>query len=116
MINLLFILPLLSIPAIVRGDNENLTNTKCEDGWLDETSVGLGCLLLERRTLTFDEANNFCKDSDSRLIELEIQTQLNQVSNLLKNASDDISYYARYHPWWGGAVQVGPEQDRNWNG
>ena len=53
MINLLFILPLLSIPAIVRGDNENLTNTKCEDGWLDETSVGLGCLLLEKITLTF---------------------------------------------------------------
>ena len=39
---------------------------------------------------------------------------MNQVSNLLKNASDDISYYARYHRWWGGAVQVGPEQDGNW--
>ena len=46
-----------------------------------------------------------------RLIELETELQLKQISNLLKNVSYE---YARYDRWWGGAVQVGPEQDGNW--
>ena len=66
MISLLcmFVLTLLSMSAIVCG--ENLTDTKCEDSWSDESSVGLGCLLIEkRRRLDFDDARTFCKNQDS---------------------------------------------------
>ena len=67
-INLLFMFvpTLLSIFAIVRG--ENLTDTKCEDGWFDESSVGLGCLLFDKtRILYFDDAKTFCKNQDSSM-------------------------------------------------
>ena len=108
----MFIRMVLFIPAIVAVRGERVTNTQCEDGWFDESSVGLGCLLFDKtRILYFDDAKAFCKNQDSRLNELETELQLKQISNLLKN----VSYsYARYDRWWGGAVQVGPEQDGNW--
>ena len=70
MISLLcmFVLTLLSMSAIVCG--ENLTDTKCEDGWFDESSVGLGCLFIEKRIrLDFDDAKTFCKNHDYRTLD-----------------------------------------------
>ena len=101
----------LLLQAIVAVRGENSTNTKCEDGWSDETSVGLGCILADKRAVfNFAQANEYCKAQDSRLIELVTELQMKHVSNLLKN----VSRSKPTDQWWGGAVQVGPEQDRNW--
>ena len=110
MVNFIFIQMALLLQAIVAVRGENSTNTKCEDGWSDETLVGLGCILADKRAVfNFAQANEYCKAQDSRLIELETELQMKHVSNLLKNVSGD-----NLNQWWGGAIQVGPEQDRNW--
>ena len=109
MVNLMFIPMALFIPAIVAVEGENLTNTQCEDGWSDETSVGLGCLLFEMKTREFNDSKMFCKNQESALIELVTELQLKHLSNLLKNVSGDATYWR----WRVGAVTV-KEQVWRW--
>ena len=84
------------------------TNT-CGVGWLDESEVGLGCILLEKTGQTFGEANDYCKNQNSILVEIGTKDQLHKLSNLLKKASGTFRYF-----WWGGAIQLRPEKDKNW--
>ena len=98
MVNFIFIQMALLLQAIVAVRGENPTNTKCEDGWSDETSVGLGCILADKRAVfNFAQANDFCKAQDSRLIELVTELQMKHVSNLLKN----VSRSKNTDQWWG---------------
>ena len=51
-----------------RGDNEAVA--VCDDGWLDASLQGLGCLLFRNTNMTWWEANKYCQDHQSHLIEV----------------------------------------------
>ena len=92
--------------SMVNGEN-------CENGWYDATSVDLGCLLLHETSFDYSAAEKFCKGQNAILIELERRYQFNLVSDLLKNVSD-AWYKLAWSVWWGGAIQIGKEQNQNW--
>ena len=101
----------LTIIASANAIQFHPINGKCEDGWIEEYFSGLGCLWFYKGSLTFDHAKHFCEKKESRLIELETKDQLDRVSVVLKNVS---GAFAPTWIWWGGAIQVGPDEDRNW--
>ena len=94
--------------SVAIASEDNLDNGQCEDGWFDEHSLGLGCIFIYPGSFTVDQAKDFCKVKNSSLIELDTKNQLDRVSVLLKNG------FSPPNKWWGGAAQVGPEEDRNW--
>ena len=116
MITVLTIPTLLISIVFARGVKSN--SGECEDDWFDENAVGLGCLLIypadspNQESLIFEDAQKFCKNKNSRLVELETILQLKRVSQLLKNATGAFTSFN----WWGGAMQTGKEEDRNWRG
>ena len=63
---------LISIPSAARGVKS--VGVECEDDWIDETSAGLGCLLIyapespNQESLFFEDAQKYCKNKDSRLM------------------------------------------------
>ena len=78
---------LISIPSAA-SEVKSVGAESCEDDWIDETSAGLGCLLIyapespNQESLFFEDAQKYCKEKASRLIELETKLQLKRVSNL----------------------------------
>ena len=109
-----FTIPSLIISiASARGGS---TSRECENDWFDENAVGLGCLLIypadspNQESLFFEDAQKYCKDKASRLIELETKLQLKRISNLLKNVTGTFTSFN----WWGGALRIGNEEGRNW--
>ena len=98
--------------SVAIASEDNLVNGQCEDNWIEEYSIGLGCLFIYRGSSTFDEAREFCEKRNSSLIELDSKNQLDRVSVLLKTESGDHDHTKI--KWWGGAIQLGPEEDRNW--
>ena len=102
------LLPTLLISTTFAIGESSIPGGKCEKGWFDEYSVGLGCLFIYPGSYTVDQAKDFCKERNSSLIELDTKNQLDRVSVLLKNEFNPPT------KWWGGAAQVGPEEDRNW--
>ena len=114
MITVLTIPTLLISIVFARGVKS--ISGECEEGWFDENAVGLGCLLIypadspNQESLFFEDAQKYCKDKASRLIELETKLQLKRISNLLKNVTGTFTSFN----WWGGALRIGNEEGRNW--
>ena len=108
MIIFILVIKTLISTSIMNGEEE-----ECDSGWYDATSVDLGCLLLHETSLEYSAAERFCKGHNSILVEIERRDQFRMVSNILKDVSD-AWYKLAWSVWWGGAIQVGKEQNQNW--
>ena len=81
----LFFLFLFSVcgaqPAVsARNDSGSIEvfpgSTSCEGGWLDASLVDLGCLYFSELTKVYYDANKFCQDKGSHLIEIHTRAQM----------------------------------------
>ena len=81
----LFFLFLFSVcgaqPAVsARNDSGSIEvfpgSTSCDGGWLDAGLVDLGCLYFLEETKVYYDANKFCQDKGSHLIEIHTRAQM----------------------------------------
>ena len=83
----------------------------CDEGWFDGSFVDLGCILFSREPRYYYEANTFCQDLGSHLIEIHTQSQSDFIQMELKLLDEDVigeSY------WWSSGSDSGREGQWYW--
>ena len=65
---------ILVATSCVEGNADNAE--ACDSGWLDGSSVGLGCLMFGTDPMTFLEANKFCYKNSAHLVEILSEAQM----------------------------------------
>ena len=100
--------------------------SECTENWEDASDIGLGYLWFETsETMNYADAVTFCKDRDSRLIEIDSQEQLNFTMEKLLTISEDVAWQSfpegvpwetplQYKAWWGGATDTVEEGSWVW--
>ena len=53
-----------------------LGQATCLEGWIDASSVNMGCILLDSSPYTWDAANNRCQNLAGTLVEISNEAQL----------------------------------------
>ena len=91
---------------------------ECNKDWEDANNVGLGYLWIDTSAkLNFTEAETFCMDKNSSLIEIDSEEQLSYIAKWLKDVSEvqDVlpDRDGSIH-WWGGATDVQEEGTWKW--
>ena len=82
----------------------------CEAGWLDAGLVDLGCLYFLKETKVYYDANKFCQDKGSHLVEVHTRAQLDfLVMELQLSDDDDGPSY-----WWSCGSDSGREGQWYW--
>ena len=112
------ILKILSLIAYVRSTNAVDEVLECNKDWEDAKNVGLGYLWIDTTAkLNFTEAETFCTDKNSSLIEIDSVEQLDFIAMRLKDVSEvqDVlpDRDGSIH-WWGGATDVQEEGTWKW--
>ena len=82
----------------------------CESGWLDASLVDLGCLYFLQETKVYYEANKFCQDKGSHLVEVHTRAQMDFLVMELQLSDEDegLGY------WWSGGSDSGREGQWYW--
>ena len=84
----LVILTLLATPAY----------SFCQEGWVDATSTGLGCLKFDIWDYyTWEGARLYCAEKGARLVEVYNQEQQEMMVTAIKTVG--------YRTWWNGATR-----------
>ena len=70
----------------------------CQEGWIDTTSVGLGCLHFDIwNYYTWEEARLYCTEMGGRLVEIYNQEQQEVIVTAIHGVG--------YRTWWNGATR-----------
>ena len=103
------ICPLLLLYAGTITANEV---TVCDEKWEDANNVGLGCLWIEKlEKFSYVNAIKFCKNKNSRLIEIDSSKQMEFILDKLKPISDSVEWdkitnNVQVKSWYGGATET----------
>ena len=68
------------------------STSECDTGWIDASSVGLGCLWFDTSAKSYSDATIFCENMDSSLIEIETPLQMNFTTEKLKTISETAKF------------------------
>merc|ERR1712154_61492 len=84
-------------------------SASCEGGWLDSSLVDLGCLYFSEETKVYYDANKFCQDKGSHLIEIHTRAQMDFIKMELELSDQEGPSY-----WWSGGSDSGREGQWYW--
>ena len=113
-INSAFIVCLGQCLKLVVSNEANLTapdSGTCDEGWFDASFVDLGCVLFSREPKYYYEANTFCQDLGSHLIEIHTQSQLDFIQMELQLLDEDVTGQSY---WWSSGSDSGREGQWYW--
>jgi len=82
----------------------------CPEGWIDASYMDLGCIFFANRGFDWPEADRYCQDNSSALIEIYSQAHMDFIRSelfVLENFIGD-------HVWWTGGSDVGREGQWYW--
>merc|ERR1711915_178885 len=103
----------LSLLLLISKGNSLPEKSSCKSGWLDATTVGLGCLLFNSTSkMTWLAANEYCQKEDARLVEVETEAQF----DFLKMELDFVDNQVSRHYWWTSGTDIGREGNWYWTG
>ena len=83
----------------------------CDEGWFDASFVDLGCILFSSERRYYYEANTFCQDLGSHLIEIHSHSQLDFIKMELQLLDEDFSGEIY---WWSSGSDSGREGQWYW--
>ena len=93
--------------------NVDVKANPCPEGWIQATSVDMGCLLPNRNeAMTWEAANVYCqKEENAALVELQTPDQMDYLIMELNSIEETLgtAFY------WAGASDVGREGTWIWS-
>ena len=110
----IFLFCVCVVQAAVPARSESIDvfpgSASCEGGWLDASLVDLGCLYFLEETKVYYEANKFCQDKGSHLIEIHTRAQMDfiKMELALSDGEGGPSF------WWSGGSDSGREGQWYW--
>jgi hypothetical protein len=88
---------------------DKLTNTRtcqCEEGWIDLSIAGMGCLQFGNTTITgWDNALNYCFDQSAHLLEITTENELQFLQGTMNILEDVVGKRL----WWTSATDFGTQ-------
>ena len=80
--------------------------SNCDSGWVDATSVEMGCLYFKNAQMNYWDANVFCQDRDSHLVAVYTPEMLEFLVMEMQvwEEHDGVDAF-----WWSGATDMGRE-------
>ena len=83
----------------------------CEPGWMDASSVNLGCLKFGTEAVSYQEANSFCQENGAFLIEIfsAVQMEFMVMELQLLETLTGARFY------WGGGTDLNREGQWYWS-
>ena len=92
----------------MEGNADN--DEACDSGWLDGSSVGLGCLMFGTDPMTFLEANKFCYKNSAHLVEILSEAQMDYMKVELQLRETMVGP----RDYWGGGSDLNREGQWYW--
>merc|ERR1711973_558396 len=86
------------------------TKIPCPEGWMDASYMDLGCIFFANRGFSWADADNYCQENSSALLEVHSETLMDFIRSelfVLENFVGD-------HVWWTGGSDVGREGQWYW--
>ena len=111
MLLLAFLLVFSHTSSAVADGEKDAGCCPCPENWVDATLTGMGCLYFNTsQTMAFEDASVSCFHSNSSLVEIWTELQLDFLrSELNFLANSGISAY-----WWTSATDLGREGHWYW--
>ena len=79
---------------------------ECMEGWVDASSVGLGCLLADVSNMGVEQpvAENNCRDfgENGRLVEIEDRQQMSFLMDMLELVEEELGIFDGFIWYWIG--------------
>ena len=109
---------LIMLMSSIRLIRTTTYTSECDPGWIDASSVGLGCLWFDTSAKSYSDATIFCENMDSSLIEIDTPLQMNFTTEKLKTISETAKWQNfegyQWKAWWGGATDEEKEGTWTW--
>ena len=103
---------LLLLPLLTQASA--FSNSRCPEGWVDASTLGMGCLHLLQQPLDWESAEALCKVmGGAHLVEIDNPDQLAFLQQGL-NFVDGTSWVS-HHYWWTAANDRDLEGDWVWS-
>ena len=83
----------------------------CEEGWYDASFVDLGCIHFAKEKLFYNQANIFCQNNWSHLIEIHTPGQMDFIRMELEILDEGLS---AEQFWWTAGTDYGREGQWYW--
>merc|ERR1711973_818796 len=97
-------------PEPSKMSTTSTTKIPCPEGWMDASYMDLGCIFLANRGFSWADADNYCQENSSALLEVHSETHMDFIRSelfVLENFVGD-------HVWWTGGSDVGREGQWYW--
>merc|ERR1719187_1730573 len=86
------------------------TKIPCPEGWMDASYMDLGCIFFANRGFSWADADNYCQENSSALIEVYSQTHM----DFIRSELFVLENFVGEHVWWTGGSDVGREGQWYW--
>ena len=106
---------IILLPPLLFHTSQGLVNSdsECPEHWLDASLTGMGCLLFNSSAeLTWEESSFACHQSNSSLLEIWTEVQLDYVREEVSFLADASSWLDQ--DWWTSGTDLGREGHWYW--
>merc|ERR1719348_1084082 len=86
------------------------TKIPCPEGWMDASYMDLGCIFFANRGFSWADADNYCQENSSALLEVYSQTHM----DFIRSELFVLENFVGEHVWWTGGSDVGREGQWYW--